>query len=466
VKAVGYFREGTIGGHSFADQNRAFLEFCEREGYEVAATFLDRGGDADGRPGFRQLLEYLRRPEKGFVVVIVPSITTLGTDLREAARSFFQIDSLGAQVLFLDNGEDGMDRLLAAWNNRSGQERLSERVTTAMRRRAVRGEVLGRPAYGYRVGPRRRLEVVPEEAAVVRYIYRLYLQEGLGLRLIARRLNEEGVLTRRNKPWSMVGIRDLLRNRVYLGTYSRFGVRVPGSHPPLVSPDDFRRVQEKLSARRTSFSPRQNNPFLLSGLVYCGQCGNKMIGVSRRQRWKRSDGSEGAAEYRYYQCESRTNQSVCQYHTQRAEVLEERVRETLAQLPSANVPTAGDPAAVIAGTSTEMQRLRTRLRQLDKRLEQALDAAAQGKVPRDRLRAYTREIAEEQIAVEEALLELERRAEEQSEANARRERRERVLNELLDGWTVIPLEERQSLLREIIDRIVITAEGPQVHLRP
>ena len=45
-----------------------------------------------------------------------------------------------------------------------------------MRRKAVKGEVLGRPPYGYKVGNRRRLELIPEEAVVVRYIFRLYLQ--------------------------------------------------------------------------------------------------------------------------------------------------------------------------------------------------------------------------------------------------------------------------------------------------
>ena len=106
--------------------------------------------------------------------------------------------------------------------------------------------MLGRPPYGYHVGPRNRLEPVDDESLVVRYIFRLYLHEGLGIRLIARRLNEEGLRTRRDRPWSMVSIRDILRNRAYLGTYQRLGVLVPGTHPALVSPDDFRRVKERL----------------------------------------------------------------------------------------------------------------------------------------------------------------------------------------------------------------------------
>ena len=62
-----------------------------------------------------------------------------------------------------------------------------------MRRKAVKGEVLGRPPYGYRVGARRRLELVPEEAIVVRYMFRLYLQEGMGIRKIVDKGDRDGM---------------------------------------------------------------------------------------------------------------------------------------------------------------------------------------------------------------------------------------------------------------------------------
>ena len=117
MKAVGYFRESPgQEAKALAEQNRAFLEFCQQQGYEVVASFVDgiSAGD-DGRPGFRQLVEFLRRPEKGFVVVVVPSVENLGRDLREAARSWFQLESLGAQIILMDGGDDPTDRLLEAW---------------------------------------------------------------------------------------------------------------------------------------------------------------------------------------------------------------------------------------------------------------------------------------------------------------------------------------------------------------
>ena len=476
MKAIGYFRETGSGAKddSLAAQNKAFLKFCEEHGYDVVVTFVEvadgngksGGGNGSSRGGFRQLVDYLRKPDRGFVLVVANSFEGIGADHQQAVRRYFQLEGLGAQVAFMAGPADPLAELV---ESRTGdeEEKLGDRVRAAMRRKAVRGEVLGRPPYGYRVGSRRRLELVPDEAVVVRYIFRMYLQEGMGIRLIARRLNEEGFRTRRGGNWSMVSIRDILRNRVYLGTYSRFGVRVPGSHPALVTPDDFRAVQDRLSARRNNYAPRKPSPFLLAGLVRCGHCGNKMIGVSRRQSWRRRSGSKGQASYRYYQCESRTNQSVCDYHTQRADELEEHVRTQLAELgDDALLPEAGDQAGVREELEAKADRLRSRLRQLDRRLDDELGAAAKGRISREQLRKLNVATATNQLRLEEELEEIQRRLQDQRNASERTQNRKRTLATLLDGWETLSLIEKQPLLRDLVDRVEVRDDGIQVIRRP
>jgi DNA invertase Pin-like site-specific DNA recombinase len=466
MRAIGYFREAP-GAVTLAQQNKAFLDFCERQGYDVAGTFVDGNGSNGTAPGFRQLLSFLKGGEKGFVVVVVPGIESLGADLRDAVRRYFQLEGLGAQVAPMSGG-DATDGLLTAWSAQDGGSRLSDRVRAAMRRKAVKGEVLGRPPYGYKVGNRRRLELVPEEAVVIRYIYRLYLQEEMGIRLIARRLNEEGIRTRRGGNWSMVSIRDILRNRVYLGTYSRFGVRVPGSHPSLVTAEDFRRVQDRLNQRRTSFAPRVASQFLLSGIAHCGYCGNKLIGVSRKQTWKRRDGKQMANSYRYYQCESRTNQSMCGYHTRRADALEAEVRAELGDVfrRGSGFPQAGDEAAVLAEQQAEAERLRVRLRSIDRRLEGYVESAAKGRLSRERMRKLSVAAAADRLAVEEALELAERRIEEHLTASERKRARERDVARLLDGWDEIAFAGRQSALRDAVARITVRDDAVEIMLRP
>jgi site-specific DNA recombinase len=465
VRAAGYFRE-TSDSQPLAEQSRAFLDFCRQNGYEAAATFLDPAA-CDDCTGYRQLIEFLKqRPDRGFTVVVIPSLASLGNDLWEAARRYFQLASLGVKVMCLEDGTDPGTNLLSLWAEKK-DERLGQKVQAAMRRKAVKGEVLGRPPFGYRVGPRRRLEIVPEEAAVVRYIFRLYLRDGLGIRLIARRLNEEGMRTHRDGLWSMVTVRDILRNRSYLGTYSRFGVRVPASHPALISSDDFRRVQERLSSRRQEKAKRQTSLFLLSGLAYCGYCDNKMIGVSRRQRWRRRDGTEKSAEYRYYQCESRTNRSLCDYHTRRAGQLEEEVRQALLGNNSSAVvavPKAGD-AVLLKEAEARCRRLRGRLRRLDKRLEEYMNEAARGRLSGERMRSLSVDVAAEGLSLEESLTEAERFVKQQASAAERQQQKDRALARLKDEWDHLAPLERQALLGELLERVVVWDDRIRVLLR-
>jgi site-specific DNA recombinase len=469
MRAVGYFREPAAPARDpIGRQNRRFLDYCEDQGFEVANTFSEE--DKGASAAFGQLIEYLKRPEKGFILVVTPTPDTLADDAVVAAARCLQVEHLGAKLRFMDveapADTDPISIVMQSWSS-NRDEALRDKVKNALHSKAMRGEVLGRPPYGYRVGPRNRLELVDDEAVVVRYIFRLYLQEGLGIRLIARRLNEEGLRTRRNGAWSMVSIRDILRNRAYLGTYQRLGVRVPGTHPALVSPDDFRRVQERLSDRRTNYSPRTVSGFLLSGLVVCASCGNRMIGVSRRQAWtRRRDGSEQVASYRYYQCESRTNRGTCSYNTQRADELEESVHQQLANIDPRQLATAGDDGAVIAQWQAEVRRLHDRLQQIDRKLSKSLAAASAEKLSGDRLRSQGLPLAEERLRVEEELRDAEWRAEHYSSAAERRRTRNAALELLVTTWDTLSLTERQQLLRELVDQIKAGAGKVELVLRP
>jgi site-specific DNA recombinase len=463
TKAVGYFREDGVGAPSLAEQSRQFLEFCRAERHEVAATFVEAKGQTAERSGYRQLVDFLRGREPG-TIVVVSSIDRLGKDVREAARSYFQVTGLGATVVALSGEKDPTDSLVQGWQGRGKNERLGERVRQAMRRKAVKGEALGRPPYGYKVGLRHRLEPVPDEAALVRHIFRLYTQEGLGIRLISRRLNEEGYRTRRGGNWSMVTIRDILRNRVYLGTYSRFGVRVPGSHTALVSPEDFRKAQDRMAARRTAGGPRNVQPYLLAGLAHCGYCGSRMIGVTRRQSWqRRSDGGTSSAEYRYYQCGSRTNQSMCDYHTRSAAQLEDEVRLSTADALDRLVQ---GEALALGGANLldDPKRLRTRLRQLDRRLEQYLDLASTGRISPERLRALSTDLAQQQLEVEDALAAINRRTRERTARTERMEERREQVNRLRDGWPDLDFAARQELLRDVLERVNVKDDAVEVVL--
>src|SRR3954447_12685470 len=161
MRAVGYFREVSgARGDSIGRQNRRFLDYCEAEGYEVATTFAEEKG-ASQSAAFSQLVDYLKKPEKGFMVVVAPSPVSLAEDTVIAAARCLQIERLGAGVRFMDAepgvASDAMGDMVKNWS--AGRDEVGrEKLRAALRSKAVRGEVLGRPPYGYHVGPKNRLE--------------------------------------------------------------------------------------------------------------------------------------------------------------------------------------------------------------------------------------------------------------------------------------------------------------------
>src|SRR3990172_259020 len=317
AKAIGYHREGADaspveGCPTMSEQLGAFQRFCELGGHEIGATFIEQEGDNSDSSIYARLRNWLRNSEKGSAVVVVSNLRCLASTKKQAIERVVDLSELGAEVVCLQKHKpDALADAVNEWLETQRGASRGKQVSSAMKARAVRGQGLGKPAYGYRIGPKRKFEVVPDEAAVVQQVYKMYLEQNAGIRRIARHLNEQNIPTRTGGKWSMVAVRDVLRNRTYIGTYIRFGMRVPDNHPPIISPSVFRQAQERMNSKGHSRAYVPPSAFLLSGLVFCGRCDNRMIGVTRHQAWtKKTDGTKRAATYRYYQCQSRTNQSV------------------------------------------------------------------------------------------------------------------------------------------------------------
>ncbi|MCX6022277.1 MAG: recombinase family protein, partial [Chloroflexi bacterium] len=341
---MGYFvGEGDVPGGS-RRQEDMFYQECDRRNLQAVRTFTD---PEDGsRPGFERLLRTLETsPEP--LEVIVADLDRLGVSPGERVARLLELESRQAKLTALAGGRgDLLTRLVAAVEAGRRATPDQEKAQRGLREKALHGQGLGKPPFGYRIGADRRFEVVEAEAETVRMIYQMYVNgipdergapQRMGLRMIAGRLNGSGRLTRRGVHWSVVTVRDILRNRAYVGTYIRYDTRVPNNHRALISNDLFTRAQQ-VRARAAAAGKRQDDvqvepepPFLLSGLVVCGQCGARLIGATRRQGWVRKDRTRVDAVYRYYRCGSRVNQSVCGYHTRRADELERDVAAALAE---------------------------------------------------------------------------------------------------------------------------------------
>ncbi len=386
MQAIGYFRADAPTQKpgprkSLIAFEEDFRQYCDLNLHQPIKTFGDLNASGSGDYSqYGQMLRYIQDLGSDFLIV-VPDSSHLGRDLEAFARSYIDLESNGAKVTCQDEElPDPLQNALRVMGVTGVSMTRSARIKESMQARAMRGQGLGRPPYGYRNGDDGTLEIVKDEAPVVELIFRLYTNEAMGMRLIVQHLNERDIHTRRGGRWSVVSIRDVLRNPVYMGTYTRFGLRLPRTHEPIIPPQVFRAAQDTARSRRPVGRVPNAEPYLLSGIVHCGHCGNKMMGVTRRQRWRNKDGKRKDGVYRYYQCQSRNNQSVCEYHTWRAALLEATVVSQLALAIDAK--RARDPAAMPASDGARSPQLQSiledRVRNAERRFTQGMRRAARG----------------------------------------------------------------------------------------
>ena len=171
------------------------------------------------------------------------------------------------------------------------------------------GRFMGSHApYGYRIiklkGEKgNTLEVIPEEAQVVRMIFDWYTQDGLGVGQIADKLTTLHIKPRKVDEWSPEVVRKMLGNEHYLGKLPWKKMRIgkkfvdgqltkkmyknneyeiyEGRHQSIISEEQFQLAQQIKQDNRTrpvKLNLEIVNPF--AGVLYCGQCGTKMILVT------------------------------------------------------------------------------------------------------------------------------------------------------------------------------------------
>jgi len=174
---------------------------------------------------------------------------------------------------------DGMGLVYAALmgdRNHEGSARKSKAVTDGMRRRAAdRGKLAGGPRpYPYQwvselIEGRKvsHLEVVPDEAEVVREVYRLTIN-GMSQMGIARDLNARRVPTLRAAQWTQGSVRKILTNPLYVGRIRHKGEEFAGEHDAIITAETFTAtVAIREAATRTKGhggGTRPNGPHLLT----------------------------------------------------------------------------------------------------------------------------------------------------------------------------------------------------------
>ncbi|MEE9269857.1 MAG: recombinase family protein [Candidatus Krumholzibacteria bacterium] len=215
----------------------------------------------------------------------------------------------------------------------------------------------------------------PERQQLVRRIFDMYVNQGLGFKSIARKLNDEGIPSPRNgnhskncrAGWSLSTIRSIILNPAYTGdmvwnrkakgkfhsivnghAQERKGFPAqkerwndkadwevkPNTHPALIDRktfDEADRLRTERSLRRGGAPYRsgraKTSPYLLTSLILCTRCGHRFHGCTANSTIHRKDGSK--IKTLYYACAGAVSKGVCERKLVRKDELEREIRRRI-----------------------------------------------------------------------------------------------------------------------------------------
>ena len=304
-RVAGYARVSTDSDEQFTSYEAQVDYYTKYIQRNPDWTFVDvytdegiSGTNTKKRDGFNQMIADALA---GHIdLIVTKSVSRFARNTVDSLTTVRKLKERGVEVFFEKENIytlDSKGELLITIMSSLAQEEsrsISENVTWGRRKQFADGKVSlpYKRFLGYEKGPDGLPQIVPEQAKIVVYIFDLFMM-GLTPGAIARRLTSEGIPTPGGKSiWQDSTVKSILSNEKYKGDallQKEFTVdylektkkvnegEVPqyyvrGSHPAIIDPEYFDRVQSEIE-RRKKHGHHYNCAKFLSSRIVCGECG-------------------------------------------------------------------------------------------------------------------------------------------------------------------------------------------------
>lgn len=324
---------------SVTNQRNLILRYIKENGLELIDEYIDDGvsGTTFDRPSFNRLIRDIE--ENKVNMVITKDLSRLGRDYIKTGyyienyfpeRNIRYIAILDNLDTFEENSSASDITPFKAVLNDMYAKDISKKIRSVCRQKRENGQYISAyPPYGYIKDTNSELAhlIVDDYASqIVKRIFDMYVN-GMSTYKICDFLNAENIeppavylkmnLVHRSEDyykWRPSSVQKILKNEVYLGKLlqgktkklsykSKKKIELPrevwiveeNAHKPLVDQETFDKVQQIL--QRKYNTRNRNREYLLKGITYCHNCGNKLTFVTKTEKYK-----EKKYERRYAVC--------------------------------------------------------------------------------------------------------------------------------------------------------------------
>ena len=457
-------------------QLRAMQNYCQQNHILIVETYIDEAKSAttDHRPSFQKMIADSKYHQ--FNIILVHKLDRFARNRYDSAVYKRELKKNGVSVYsVLENLDDSpesimMESVLEGMSEYYSQN-LAREVMKGMRETALQCKHTGgKPPLGYEIDQQsKKLTVNEQEAEIVRSIFSMYAQ-GNGYSQILHYLHQKGYKTKRGQEFQKNSLYSILTNKKYQGIYvfnqssskSISGSRnthlhknsdniicIEGGCPQIVDSVTFQKVQQRIK-EHSHHGGRENakTNYLLSGKVYCMDCGRAMVGNTRYS---------GRNKQRYvtYRCPSKryaySNKEINQEYleTYLIHLLENRIfnRASLKQI-SDRIKGKEEEGREKQENRTDL--IAEKLRKIDEAIQNITDAVIQG--------LYSPALGERLSALEQEKVSLEA---EKTKVNSMEQEKipqidpELILQEYAQAKKATSSPEYKQLIQEFIDKIVV-----------
>lgn len=443
--------ENQIENYSIAEQKERLEAFCKAKDYKIFKFYIDPGysGGNTNRPALQQMLSDIK--SKNIDMVIVYKLDRLSRSQKDTL-TLIEDNFIANNVEFISVNENfdtstpfgrAMIGILSVFAQLE-KDQITERFTMGRIGRAKNGLYHGGSTiptgYDYVDG---KLVINEYEANQIREIYKRFLN-GESINSIQKYMHET------YKKWSgATNIYYVLKNSLYIGKVKFKGKEYDGEHQPIIDKETFDKVQKLLnsSARNDKKNSAQKTPFragyLLSSLIYCGNCGAKYC-----------------AEHGNYSCYSRTKSSkkfikdpTCKNIKIKINELDEFVKNEILNLSFNDESIENLKAKQF--TPVDTAPLKKRLKELSAQMSRLVDLYQIGDISTDDIKKRIKKLQSEKAMIETQI----ENASSQDDINKRIENFKNLLSQSERILNNAPLQSQRLFVSSLIQKVIVHPSG-------
>lgn len=288
--------------HSLSAQVSYYSSHIQKQSdWFFAGVYADEAftGTKESRPEFQRMIADCKAGK--IDMIITKSISRFARNTVTLLETVRMLKSINVDVYFEEQNIHSMsgdgELMLTILASFAQEESLSasENIKWRIRKDFKEGKLpmSFKKMYGYRRTKDGGFRIIEEEAEVIRYVAKRYL-EGLGYEKIARELNEQGIKSPGGNEWHRNSVRGIITNEKYIGdlllqksfTIDHVNKKqkenrgelpqyyVDGNHVGILSKETYKDIQKERSKRAEKHKPKSTGgvyPF--SKMIRCEKCG-------------------------------------------------------------------------------------------------------------------------------------------------------------------------------------------------